>query len=141
MNLNALKAMVENLSYEELGQLRAILDEIHSTTTMPPDVAEVFNKSDTPATTDTVNNDMDFTMSKPRRGKAPVRATGVNSFVDDGTEAREDTSTPEYTPTPRRRKAPTMRDVKCSACGKTFAKHESLIHGEYHRCDRCCGGR
>jgi len=141
MNLNALKAMVENLSSEELGQLRAILDEIHPTTTMPPDVEAVFAKADRPAPTNTVNDAMDFSMSKPRRGKTAVRATGQNGFVDDGSEGREDTETPNYTPTPRNRRPAQMREVTCAACGKAFAKHADLIHGEYHRCDRCCGGR
>ena len=140
MNLNALKAMIEHLSPEELDQLRVIINNMTTDTTKAPDVAEVFAKSSKPATTEQTGNDMDFTMSTPRRKKEAVRASGKNMFTDDGSDAKDDeNSTPEYTPTPRRRKAPTTRNVQCSACGKTFAKHASLIHGEYHRCDRCCG--
>lgn len=105
-------------------------------TTMPPHVKEEF---DTPQPAPKAADD--FTMRPPQRSGA-VRATGENLFMDDGAECKGgENATPEYQPTKRTRRPPKQLDVRCSVCGKSFKKLQSLVSGEYHRCDRCCGGR
>lgn len=110
-------------------------DDVEGTTTTPPNIKE---ELDTPQPAPRAADD--FTMRPPQRSGA-VRATGTNLFTDDGSCRGGDNTTPEYTPTTRSRKPPKYADVRCSVCGKGFRKLQSLISGEYHRCDRCCGGR
>lgn len=72
--------------------------------------------------------------------KAPVKAR-KNQWVDVGEDrdADFDYAKFEKMKTPRKRSQPRKRDVECHVCGKTFSVNESLIYGEYMRCNRCTG--
>ncbi len=84
----------------------------------------------------------DFTVkrepTKFHKSKEPVRAR-ANTWTDEGECRGKDVETPNVTPTPRTRKAPAKKTVKCHACGKTEKVNASLVFGEYYRCDRCIG--
>ncbi len=73
--------------------------------------------------------------------KSPVRAK-KNQWRDSG-EDRD----PNFDPTlyekmgkaPRNRARAKKRNVECSVCGKSFSVNQSLVYGEYFRCNRCTG--
>ena len=68
--------------------------------------------------------------------RVPVQAQ-ANTWVDEG-ESR-DITTPEVKRTPRTRKSPRKKTVKCHVCGKENKVNANLVYGEYYRCDRCTG--
>ena len=72
--------------------------------------------------------------------KAPVKAR-KNEWVDIGEDRDGDFDYAKFEKmkTPRKRSQPKKRDVECHICGKTFSVNESLIYGEYMRCNRCTG--
>tara|TARA_B100001778_G_C18507541_1_gene592609 strand:- start:417 stop:815 length:399 start_codon:yes stop_codon:yes gene_type:complete len=85
--------------------------------------------------------DGDFTMNKNREQenknkRRPVQG-GANTWEDTGEHS--DVSTPDVKKTPRNRRPPKMKEVKCNSCGKTFKLNSSLVHGEYYRCEACIG--
>ncbi len=74
--------------------------------------------------------------TKFHKSKEPVRAR-ENTWTDTGEDRHIET--PQSSRTPRTRKAPAKKTVKCHACGKTEKVNASLVFGEYYRCDRCIG--
>lgn len=97
--------------------------------------ALVGGKSDQPEST--INEDFTMTQVNSSKNKRePVRA-GKNTWTDNGEDRH--IVTPEKPPTPRNRKPPKKRDVKCSVCGKTQQVNSSLVYGEYYRCNNCIG--
>lgn len=100
------------------------------TTTMPPHIKKEFNKEPSAD---------DFAMGKPKTQKTPVRASGANQFVDGGECKSADADTPAFTPTQRRRGPVEHVTLTCAVCGKSEKVNKKLIHGEYHRCSKCCG--
>ena len=78
----------------------------------------------------------DFLVSRPSSGsrKEAVRAKG-NTWEDTG--EHEDVSTPDFTPTARRRPKAKKVKKRCHVCGKTFEISSSLVSGELLRCNDC----
>lgn len=74
--------------------------------------------------------------TKFSKSKEPVRAR-ENTWTDTGEDRHIET--PKSHITPRTRKAPSKKTVKCHACGKTEKVNAGLVFGEYYRCDRCIG--
>jgi hypothetical protein len=105
-------------------------DDSEWTTTMPPHIKKEFGDKDS---TD------EFSMGTSPKKKTAVRASGKNEFVDGGECKTVDVDTPEFTPTQRRRKPVETVSVKCSVCGKSEKIVKKFIHGEFHRCSKCCG--
>tara|TARA_R110002051_G_scaffold296426_1_gene362539 strand:- start:1181 stop:1600 length:420 start_codon:yes stop_codon:yes gene_type:complete len=69
--------------------------------------------------------------------KTPVVA-GSNQFVDDGAE-HSDITTPDITPSPRKREEAKTVNVKCHVCGKDQEINPVLAQGKFYRCDSCVG--
>jgi formylmethanofuran dehydrogenase subunit E len=88
----------------------------------------------------TVNEDFSVNRKEAKGNKKVVKAR-KNNWVDDGEhrEGKVDYEKFEKTRTPRRRDKPNKVQVECHVCGKSFAMNESLVHGEYIRCNRCTG--
>ena len=78
----------------------------------------------------------DFSVSRPSSGsrKEAVRAK-ENTWQDTG--EHEDVSTPDFTPTARRRPKANKVKKRCHVCGKTFEISSSLVSGEFLRCNDC----
>ncbi len=74
--------------------------------------------------------------TKFSKRQEPVRAR-KNTWTDTGEDRHIET--PQSTRTPRTRKAPAKKTVKCHACGKTEKVNAGLVFGEYYRCDKCIG--
>lgn len=106
-------------------------DDSEWTTTMPPHIKKEFEKEK--------EESNEFAMGKPKSKKSPVKASGENGFVDVGDCKGAELSTPEFTPTKRRRQPAQTIQVQCSICGKSEKINKKFIHGEYHRCSKCCG--
>ena len=78
--------------------------------------------------------------AKARVSNQPVQWQG-NTFEDTGSEHHDsENETPKVTLTPRTRKAPEVRQLRCAKCGRDFNKRSDQIFGTYHVCHRC-GGR
>ena len=115
-----------SLSVEQIEQLNRMLSQHQK----PP-------KKDDPASPDVSVND-DFTVNRglPKKGKAPVSG-GENTWEDTG--ELKDIETPDFERTPRNRPAPRTKEVSCHVCSKGFVVNESLLYGEFYRCNRCTG--
>lgn len=74
--------------------------------------------------------------TKFSKSKEPVVAR-ENTWTDTGEDRHIET--PKAQRTPRTRKAPSKKTVKCHACGKTEKVNAGLVFGEYYRCDGCIG--
>lgn len=104
------------------------------TTTMPPFIKkEMEEEREKNAPSD------EFAMGTSPKKKTAVKASGKNEFVDGGECKTADVDTPEFTPTQRRRKPVETVSVTCSVCGKNEKINKKFIHGEFHRCSKCCG--
>ena len=86
-----------------------------------------------------VNEDFTVNRTTKEEGRQPVRAK-KNKWTDEG-EDHKAIETPMFERTPRARKPHKMQEVECHACGKSFKIDPSNTYGEYHRCNRCGGGR
>jgi len=82
--------------------------------------------------------DEDFTVNRnpPANARASVKAK-ENTWEDTG-ELR-DVETPDYQMTPRNRPKPKTKSVSCHVCKKSFKINESLVYGEFYRCNKCTG--
>tara|TARA_B100001564_G_scaffold173205_1_gene145742 strand:+ start:255 stop:629 length:375 start_codon:yes stop_codon:yes gene_type:complete len=93
-------------------------------------------------TVNDTGSDENFTMSKEKTNvksdsrRRPVTG-GKNTFVDTG--EHRDVVTPKINKTPRNRPAAKKKEVKCHACGKSFAIDSRYNYGEFYRCDNCVG--
>ena len=63
-----------------------------------------------------------------------------NQFVDDGKEAT-DINTPDYTPSPRTRNPTKLVELSCYLCGSTSMVSETVVHGDFYRCENCVAGK
>jgi hypothetical protein len=75
-------------------------------------------------------------LGKKRLARTEAIVTKENQFTDDGTEAR-DINTPEYTPSPRTRGSVNLVDIACHICGSKSMVSETMVYGEFYRCDNC----
>ena len=113
-------------------------DDSEWTTTMPPHIKEEFEAAEQAQAEPAP--EPEFAMGKRTKRKTPVKSKGVNQFVDAGQECKsEESSTPEFTPTERRRKPPKKVTVACSVCGAKVSVDPRYVSGEYHRCEKCVG--
>lgn len=96
-------------------------------------------KSDQPESTIKNNINEDFTMTRidSAKNRRETVKGGKNTWTDNGEDRH--IITPEMPLTPRNRKPPKKRDVKCSVCGKNQQVNSSLVYGEYYRCNNCIG--
>tara|TARA_B100000287_G_scaffold428171_1_gene479106 strand:- start:4259 stop:4681 length:423 start_codon:yes stop_codon:yes gene_type:complete len=139
MSDDIVKTLLESLTQEQKDQL--VQGLLNSNT-----------KSDTPVTENkseqleknspnrSVNEDFTVTSNNLEQRKSVVRAR-KNQWVDDGEFRDEDVDYQKFEKmkTPRRRGKPNKRQVECHVCGKTFSINESLIYGEFIRCNKCTG--
>ena len=73
--------------------------------------------------------------------KTPVRAR-KNKWVDEGENRDPDFSSENFEKlgrTPRNRQPVKKKQVECHICGRSFAINQSLVYGEFVRCNRCTG--
>ena len=66
--------------------------------------------------------------TKFSKSKEPVRAR-KNTWTDEGECRGKDLETPNVKRTPRNRKPPAKKTVRCHACGKTEKVNASLVFG------------
>lgn len=70
-----------------------------------------------------------------------TRVQGRENTWEDKGEIFEDTEMPEASKkipkTTRNRPEPQMKEIQCSACGKTHTVNSAVVYGKFHRCDSC----
>ena len=135
------KTLLETLTEE---QKAALIEGLSQTTTEK----SVETTETTETTEETVSSNPssqvneDFTVSRdlPDHRKSKVKFK-KNKWEDMGEDRDESVDYDELSQsrTPRRRGKPSKRNVECHVCGKSFAVNESLIYGEYIRCNKCTG--
>jgi len=115
------------LSSEQIEELSRILK----------DKQDLLKAGDSVNSSDTSVNE-DFTVNRdlPNKGKAPVSG-GKNTWEDTG--ELSDVKTPDFEKTPRNRPSPKTKEVSCHVCNKGFIVNESLLYGEFYRCNSCIG--
>ena len=126
---NKFETFLEGLSNEQLQDLSELTDNIIKERSdhehdQSHDTAHVTTDFKVTRTTDSNNR------------KTPVKFK-KNKWKDTGEFG--DVETPNYEKTPRKRSKPNKRQVECHVCGREFSMSESLIYGEFHRCNRCTG--
>jgi len=85
----------------------------------------------------------DFSVNRKQKGKSrksPVKFQ-KNQWTDQGEEKDTDFDYQKFEgmKTPRQRGKPNKVMVECHVCGKSFHINQSLIYGEFTRCNRCTG--
>tara|TARA_Y100001938_G_C7943490_1_gene355517 strand:- start:137 stop:544 length:408 start_codon:yes stop_codon:yes gene_type:complete len=134
MSDDILKTLLETLTDE---QKAALVESLTKTKTEK--TVETTDES-VPSRSRNVNED--FTVNRNQdenTRKSPVKFR-KNSWQDTGEDKNiDDYDKMSESRTPRRRGKPKKRDVECHVCGKSFAMNESLIYGEFVRCNRCTG--
>ena len=139
MSDDLVKALLESLSEEQKEKLiKEVLNNSVTKGEAPPT-----NEDETSQESVTKVN-QDFTVIRNNelsRGKTPVKARR-NKWVDEG-EDRDPDFDPErferMGKSARNRGQTKKRHVECHICGRGFHMNESLIYGEYIRCNRCTG--
>ena len=140
MSDDIVKTLLESLTQEQKDELVQSL--LNSNVKSDEPQTEPRNKEEKKEETPTSRVKEDFTVvnNNLEQRKSVVKAR-KNNWVDEG-EFRDDEfdyEKFEKMKTPRRRGKPKKKKVECHVCGKTFAINESLIYGEFVRCNRCTG--
>tara|TARA_R100000008_G_C3539073_1_gene143742 strand:- start:438 stop:848 length:411 start_codon:yes stop_codon:yes gene_type:complete len=135
MSDDIVKTLLESLTEEQKAKLVAgLMKEL--VTDAPVETTEESVSSDPRRVNEdfTVNRNQD-----ENTRKSPVKFR-KNNWQDTGEDKNiDDYDKMSQSRTPRRRGKPKKRDVECHICGKSFAMNESLIYGEFVRCNRCTG--
>jgi hypothetical protein len=131
-NDEIIKSILANLTEE---QKQNLIDQVVGV----PAINSGEQNEQTPKQKGKVNEDFTVNRDLTQKVREPVRAK-KNKWTDEG-EAHKDIETPMFEKTPRARKPHKMQEVECHACGKSFKIDPSNTYGEYHRCNRCGGGR
>ena len=87
-------------------------------------------------------NTSDFTVNNNNlKQRSQVVRAKKNSWVDNGEFRDEEVDYIKFEKmkTPRKRGKPKKKEVECHVCGKSFLVNESIVFGEYLRCNRCTG--
>jgi hypothetical protein len=84
-----------------------------------------------------VGEDFRVKNRKAKRQRRSAVKGGKNKWKDTG--EFQDITTPDFERTERRRSAPKKTIVSCHMCGKEFKVNQSLVYGEFHRCNKCTG--
>ena len=144
MSDDIVKTLLESLTDEQKAQLvQGLVSNMNQTVSRPPSRETPIEQEETVSSTPRSNVTEDFRVvqnDKLEKRKSVVKAR-KNNWVDEG-EFRDDEvdyEKFEKMKTPRRRGKPKKKQVECHVCGKTFAINESLIYGEFVRCNRCTG--
>ena len=116
--------IVEPTSAVDIESDNVVSDESTRSESAVDDSFMVSSKSDIP------------NLNKQRLARTETIVAKENQFMDDGTEAR-DISTPEYTPSPRTRESVNLVDIVCHVCGAKSMVNETMVYGEFYRCDNC----
>ena len=140
MSDDIVKTLLESLTQEQKDELVQSLLNSNVKSDEPQTTGhdEEEKKEQTPTTR--VKEDFTVVNNNLEQRKSVVKAR-KNNWVDEG-EFRDDEvdyEKFEKMKTPRRRGKPKKKQVECHVCGKTFAINESLIYGEFVRCNRCTG--
>ena len=140
MSDDIVKTLLESLTQEQKDELVQSL--LNSNVKSDEPQTAPHNKEEKKEETPTTRVKEDFTVvnNNLEQRKSVVKAR-KNNWVDEG-EFRDDEvdyEKFEKMKTPRRRGKPKKKQVECHVCGKTFAINESLIYGEFVRCNRCTG--
>jgi len=132
----SMKDFIDTLTAEQKqALLEALTDKTSiSTPSQPEPTEEDFLKKNTVTEDFTMHRDNSLQNNSRRM---PVKAH-KNTWTDSGSEAK-DIATPDITPTPRTRRPPRKKTVKCHICGKSNQVNASLVYGEFYRCDTCIG--
>ena len=138
MSDELVKALLESLSEEQKEKL---IKEVLSSSVKEGEAPPTKEDETSQESKTKVNQDFTVTRNELSRGKTPVKAR-QNEWVDKG-EDRD----PEFDPekfermgkSARNRGQAKKRHVECHICGRGFDINESLIYGEYVRCNRCTG--
>ena len=140
MSDDIVKTLLESLTQEQKDQLvqNLLNSNVKSGESQPE--KEDSDKGDDESLDKVVNEDFTVTSNNLEQRKSVVRAR-KNNWVDSGEfkDDEVDYEKFEKMKTPRRRGSPKKAEVECHVCGKTFAMNESLIYGEFVRCNRCTG--
>ena len=85
----------------------------------------------------------DFSVNREQEGKSgksPVKFQ-KNQWTDQGEDKDTDFDYQKFEgmKTPRKRGKPNKVMVECHVCGKGFHINQSLVYGEFTRCNRCTG--
>ena len=139
MSDDLVKALLESLSKEQKEKLiQEVLNSNVKKGAEPP-----ISEDETPEGSETKVN-QDFTVTRNNdlsRGKTPVKARR-NKWVDEGEDRDPDFDPEKFErmgKSARNRGQTKKRHVECHVCGRGFHINESLIYGEYIRCNRCTG--
>ncbi len=139
MSDDLVKTLLESLSEEQKEKLiKEVLNIKVKKKEVPPT-----NEDETPQESPTQVN-QDFTVTRDNglnRGKTPVKARR-NKWVDEGEDRDPDFDPEKFErmgKSARSRGQTKKRHVECHICGRGFHLNESLIYGEYIRCNRCTG--
>jgi DNA-directed RNA polymerase subunit RPC12/RpoP len=132
-NDEIIKSILAGLTEE---QKQKLIDQVVG---VPEDKPSGERNEQSPKQRGRVNEDFTVNRDLTQKVREPVRAK-KNKWTDEG-EAHKDIETPMFEKTPRARKPHKMQEVECHACGKSFKIDPSNTYGEYHRCNRCGGGR
>jgi len=139
MSDDLVKALLESLSEEQKEKLiKEVLNNNVKLGKAPPT-----NEDETSQESMTKVN-QDFTVIRNNelsRGKTPVKARR-NKWVDEGEDRDPDFDPEKFErmgKAARNRGQTKKRHVECHICGRGFHMNESLIYGEYIRCNRCTG--
>ena len=142
MSDDIVRALLDNLTDDQKAKLVeglvSSLDKSDKAQVQTENVEEVVSS----APHSNVNEDFRVVNNTDKQQrKSPVRAR-KNQWKDSG-EDRD----PNFDPTlyekmgkaPRNRGKVKKQNVECSVCGKSFSVNQSLVYGEYFRCNRCTG--
>ena len=138
MSDDLIKVLLESLSEEQKEKLikEVLNSNVNTGEASPTSEGETSQESKTK-----VNQDFTVTRNELSRGKTPVKAR-KNEWIDKG-EDRDPKFDPEkferMGKSARNRGQAKKRHVECHICGRGFDINESLIYGEYIRCNRCTG--
>lgn len=138
MSDDLIKALLESLSSEQKEQLiKQVLNSNVKGEVSPTNEEEISEESQSK-----VNQDFTVTRNNElSRGKTPVKARR-NNWVDEGEDRDPDFDPEKFErmgKSARNRGKVKKRHVECHVCGRGFHLNESLIYGEYIRCNRCTG--
>ena len=143
MSDNIVKALLDALTQEQKDELvKSLLDSnVKSDQIEQPTNNQIKEKSTSDLTQSRVKEDFTVQRSDNLDKRKEVVRARKNSWKDVGEFRDEEVDYAKFEKmkTPRRRGKPKKKTVDCHVCGKTFSINESLIYGEFIRCNKCTG--
>jgi len=143
MSDDIVKALLESLTQEQKNELvKSLLDSnVKKDEVQPPTNNQIKEQGTSDSTQSRVKQDFTVQRSDNLDRRKEVVKARKNSWTDDGEFRDEEVDYAKFEKmkTPRRRGKPKKREVECHVCGKMFTMNESLIYGEFVRCNKCTG--